>query len=705
MGRRKKTIEELKRSGSWDRRTKAWQAARLAAEAPLSFQFGAPPIPEALSPRECALWTYYCEALLERRLLAKTDGPLIMEILRAKSLEDDEALAKCIAILEARDPFPPDQNEPTMPVAQQRVAPDAAAVAKAYAVDVQAGVIVACKFVKLACKRFLADLARTDMTFDSVAAQHVVNYITRLGLDLLPWQVFVLANLFGFKLPSGLRRFRYALVLVAKKNGKTALSAALGLYMADPAGDAEPYSSCFCAATTKYQSHSLCFKAACRLRNENQHIAGATREWKSKSSITWETSSFESLAANSEKLNGLNIHFGVLDELGDHVNSSLHNVFTSSTTGRKQPLIMSITTAGETREQIAYEQRNRAAQVLEGVLPGNSFFAYIAELDQGDSPENESVWIKANPSLGILVPIENIRDLAQQAAAIPSTKRAFLRYSFNVWNETSDIAWINYADLEAKGCAYLTDEDKLLTPSKRIAATEARLEAKPLPDLSKLSDIALRQIGESQRTCYGGLDLAIVEDLSAFALLFTPAPGSNIWECIFRVFCPEEGIIRRSKESRVPYDIWRDSKFLIATPGTTTDFGFIRGEILALRQKYRIKEVGFDRALAQDLAKSLETAGQKMVQVTQGFSLSPAILRIERLIVSHQLALFGNPLANWCFSNVNLIRGYKGDVRLDKGRAREKIDLATAACIAMYVAIQNEPLTGNERKSFEVKYI
>jgi len=702
---RRKTVEELKQSGGWVHLSKDEQARRLAAEAPLTFEFGTPPTPKGLSPREHALWRYYCEALLEKRVLAKTDGELLLEIIRAKSLGDETKLSECVAVLRTREPFPEQQDaNPVAASEPTRTIPNAADTAKIYAVNVTAGNIIAGKYVKLACQRFLDDLKRTDITFDAVGAQHVVDYIAKLGLDLLPWQVFILANLFGWKLPSGLRRFRYAYVLVAKKNGKTALSAALALYMADPLGDGEPYANSYCAATTKYQSASLCFKAACQLRENNPHIANATRKW--KAAITWPNALFEPLAANSEKLNGLNIHFGCLDELGDHPNSSLHTVFTSSTTGRKQPLIVSITTAGASREQIAFEIRNRAVQVLEGTLPGDSFFALVCELDEGDSPEDESVWIKANPSLGVLVPVENIRDLAQQAAAIPSTKHAFLRYSFNVWSSSSLASWVSITDLNAQGCAYLADADAALSPGQRAAAAEQRLShVKQKVDLSKLDSKALAALsGNRGRTCFGGLDLALVNDLSALALLFPPEKPDGIWECLFRFWCPEENIARRTREQRVPYEAWRDSGHIIATPGEVTSFEHIKGEVLALRDKFNIKELGFDRALAADLVGGLENAGMKVLQISQGFALSPAILRTERLIVEHKLCLYGHPIANWCFGNVLLAHGYKGDCRVEKAKAREKIDGAVAAIIAMQTHL-SQPVLSADPNAFKIRYL
>lgn len=696
----RKTVAELKRSGTWETMTKAEQAKRLSAEA-LLFAFGTPVRPANLTPREKRLWEYYVGGLLEKRVLAQTDSDLVLSLVKAKLMGDDEQMNAAVRVFMDRTPFPEESAPEPEKIVEAPAVPDASEVAKAYANDVLSGAITACKFVKLACKRFLTDLERTDILYDPLGTQHVVNYCFRLGLKLLPWQQFILANLFGFKLPSGLRRFRYAFCIVAKKNGKTALSAALCLYMTDPLGDGEPYANCYVAATTKYQSQSLCFKAACRMREENPHIAEATRVWKSKASIAWPNSIFEPLAANSQKLNGLNIHFGVLDELADHSTSDLHNVFTSSTTGRKQPLIMSITTAGETREQIAFEQRNRAAQVLEGVLPGDGFFAYIAELDEGDNPENEETWLKSNPSLDILVPRENIRDLAQQAAAIPSTKHAFLRYSFNLWSSTSNTQWIDVNDLTAAGNAYFCEEEKALTPGKRIIIAEERLSIKPLDPKKD----ALAQLFATRR-CFGGLDLAVVEDLSALALVFPPSQADGIYECLFRVWCPEEGVVRRSKEQRVPYQAWADSNppFIIKTTGETTDLSFIRSEILALRQKFKIVELGFDRFLAEDLAKSLEIEGLKVTKVAQGWNLSAALLRTEKLIRDHRLCIHSHPIAAWCFSNAVLAHGALGDVRLERKRSREKIDCAVAVSIAVHTMMA-QPAQRPGDDAYKVRFI
>src|SRR6266478_6563803 len=146
------------------------------------------------------------------------------------------------------DPKPVEEPKPEPPAASA----DCAAIAKQYAQDVVSGAIVAGKFVRLACQRFLNDLekgAERSLVFDAAAAQRVVDYLNRLKLGtLLAWQHFLIANLFGFKRTDGRRRFRNAYVQIAKKNGKSTLLAALGLYLAGPVGDQEPRGTSFMPA-------------------------------------------------------------------------------------------------------------------------------------------------------------------------------------------------------------------------------------------------------------------------------------------------------------------------------------------------------------------------------------------------------------------------------------------------------------------------
>jgi phage terminase large subunit-like protein len=705
---RRKTVEELQHSGTWTTLTKAEQQRRLALETVQPFEFGMPPRPVGLSPRERRWWDHYTSGLLAKRLLAKSDQSLVLQIIKAKLLDDDEELAAAVAVLQSRAPFPEQaaQQEVEVEVKPVLEIPDAAATAKSYAASVLDGTIVAGKYVKLACKRFLNDLQRQDIRFDATAAQHVINYLERLGIALLPWQCFALANLYGFRKQDGYRRFRRGQILISKKQGKSTLAAGLTLYHADEQGDGEPYADCYIGATGKSQASDICYKMCCRLRQDNPWLASRSRKWQSK--ITFGAGGLiEPLCAASEHLQGRNLAFGILDEEGDMKDATLHDTFTSSTAARRQPLVLSISTAGAYREgQICWEERKHGVQVVEGVIPDDAGFYLYYELDTEDDWQDEKNWVKSNPSIGHTVMIDGIRDLYQQPSGIPSKLNAFRRYSLNIWPSVHEQSWIDASHLEAAGVAFIDEADKNLTPKQRCEKAEKRLEivkpTRPLSDLSDAEFYALRAAGVRQS--YAGLDLAQTTDLSAACLLFPPPKPDGIFECLFRVWLPHDGLMDKAKNDRVPYDVWQRAGFLSTTPGSVTDTTYIEAELLKWKERFGIKELGFDRKYAEDLCRRLENAGVRVTALRQGFDLSPAIVKVQQLIATHKICLHGNPIANWNFSNGAVVVGpITGDLRLEKVRARNRIDAVAACVMAMQVYMLQKP--GNAWGGGEMRYI
>jgi len=648
--------------------SKAEKARRTAQE---SAAVGLPARPQGLNRNLRNWWEKAIDEF--GPVLTPDDSEALLSFCQAKAAKD-AATAEMIAARfrgrpgyrrpEAPKPAPDSPQTasvPELPTPALPLAADCGEAAYQYARDVLDGRIVAGKLVKLACQRFCNDLWRDDIQFDPAAAQHVADYLARLGLTLMGWQQFLIANLFGFKRGSGLRRFRSGYVQVAKKAGKSTLLAGLALYMADPEGDGEPNSQTYVAATTKFQSQSICYQNACQLRESSPDVAGRSEGFKDEIQFSG-GSVFAPLAANSDKLNGLNIHFGILDELSDHPNEGLYNVFRTSTVGRKQPLVLSITTAGHTRQSIAWEVRAHAEQVLEGVIPDDGVFAFIAELDREDDEYNESVWIKANVSLGVTQHIENLQQLASDSKLIKRTYAAFRRFHLNKWPDREvQEAFFKLSVLEKEGNAYLPGQ-KELSPDKRIEAARARLKGRP---------------------CHGGLDLAITEDLTCFCMLFPPKEEDGIFEVIYEFFCPEESVERRSREQRVPYDIWAREKFITQTSGSVTDFRKVRSVILEHAERYHIIETGFDIAMAQDFSLELRDAGMQMTQVKQGSWMDAAIQRLERLFICGRLCFHGHPIALWNLSNVVIGRNSQNRYRFEKDKAREKIDGAVALACAM----------------------
>jgi phage terminase large subunit-like protein len=677
----RKSLELLHR-----RLTEEERQQRLRDEHP-TFECGEPPRAEGLSRQERRLWNDFASRLLEKGWLARTDGEALLAMVHARLKKTDEGDDEAIRILETfknRGKVPASQPAVVAPPKVSSVAPvDINAECCAYVEDVLSGKIVAGQYVQKACKRFLKDLERFQ--YNPAATQRVADYVALLGVRLMGWQSFVIANLYGFLKPNGLRRFTLFYGEVGKKNGKSTLMGALGLYMCDPEGDGEENASVYCAATTKAQSSDIVFKAAKDLRSGCPSLCERSESY--MTSIEFPGSGrFAPLAANSDKLNGLNMHFGICDELGDHPDSALFTVFKTSMVARKQPLLAAITTAGHTRENPAWYLREHAIQVLDGLINDDEMFAFIACLDPEDKWDDEKVWCKANPSLGVTVQLDRLRSDCAQAKSIRSLKSSFLRFNLNRWAQITTSPWIDPQDLEKPGCAFIfKSESQIIDVTERLAVVEKRLAG---------------------RRCFGGLDLAPVNDLSVFCLLFPPwdFKADDNWketdekrvhddgfELLFKVFCPEENIEERSRIHRVPYLEWAEKGLITATPGPTTDFAFIESAIEEAYTKFYIEEIGFDIAGAHDVAGRLTGHGYKMTQIKQGFGLSPAILRIEKLVREGKFAVHKHPIAMWNFANVVLSKGVR-DFRLDKNKSREKIDCASAAACAVDVFLNAEQL-------------
>ncbi|HHN8458019.1 TPA: terminase large subunit domain-containing protein [Morganella morganii] len=298
-----------------------------------------------------------------------------------------------------------------------------------YAEQVVAGEIVTGELIRLACQRFLDDLERgpeRDIFFIEERAQHILDFyqfvphvkgaLAGKPIELMPWHTFILINIFGFVIPlvdelSGeaqydddgdpvlVRRFRTAYNEVARKNAKSTLSSGIGLYMtgADGEGGAEVYS----AATTRDQAR-IVFEDAKNMIKKAKGSLGRLFEF-NKLAIYQERSAskFEPLSSDANNLDGLNIHCGIVDELHAHKTRDVWDVLETATGARLQSLLFAITTAGFNREGICYELRDYAIKVLRGVVEDDTFFAAIYTPDEDDDPFDESIWIKANPGLGV----------------------------------------------------------------------------------------------------------------------------------------------------------------------------------------------------------------------------------------------------------------------------------------------------------------
>lgn len=534
-----------------------------------------------------------------------------------------------------------------------------------YAIKVLRGEIVTGRLVQLACRRHLKDLKRwgTEPSavhpwFNREAANAAISFFPFLILhdgvnagtpfQLLLWQKFVVGCLFGWIQADGRRRFRYSLVEVARANGKSPLAAGIGMLglMGQGKIGREVGAQVYSAATTRDQAKIVFNDAVGMSMAEDSQLA--PRLVKTVNNLAYHSNSsfFRPLAAEANKMDGLRVHVALVDELHEHPDGE---VLAKLRTGMKstQPLLFMITTAGFDRHSVCWEEHDYAVKVLEGVVTDDTYFAYIATLDDKDDWTDESVWPKANPSLGVTVRLETLRDECEKAKQIPGQQNSFKRLRLNLWTEASS-RWIT-----------LETWDRNLSPIRPYSEL-VRAEA------------------------YVGLDLSTTKDLTACEIYFPDEDGLG-GDFMHFYFVPEENIDQRSQNDGVPYRQWAQQGFITPTPGNVVDYVAIR-EVLnqLVEDGFDIKEVAYDPWNATTLISWLIDDGFLCVPVRQGFaSLSAPTKEFEKRLIAGRFRGLSNPVARWAASNVTVDMDAAGNVKPSKAKSVERIDPIVAMILAV----------------------
>jgi phage terminase large subunit-like protein len=375
---------------------------------------------------------------------------------------------------------------------------------------------------------------------------------------------------------------------------------------------------------------------------------------------TWQTSivheashsSFRPLSSDVKSKHGLNIHGAVVDELHAHPTREMHDVLTTGRGSRRQPLIFEITTAGYDRESICWHQREYGVQILEGVIADDSFFAFIATLDDDDDWRDERVWAKANPNLGVSAKLDSLRDEAVKAGNDPTALNAFLRLRLNVWT-TSEIRWMQ--------------PDKWAACGRRFV--EEDLRGQP---------------------CVAAVDLSSQHDLTAAAFLFPPYGERKTYRALVKFWLPEVGFEKRLKKPNAPpFDVWRNAGWIALTPGDLIDYEFVRRALAEMAGLFEIRLVAFDPFNATHLGTLLEGDGFTVLKFPQGFpQMSEPTRVLMELVTSGQFEHDGNPVLAWNIDNVTVKANSEGAIRPAKKLSREKIDGATALITALGAALR-----------------
>lgn len=516
----------------------------------------------------------------------------------------------------------------------------------AYAESVCAGAVKTGKKVRLACQRHLDDMKRGDgfpYVFDEQAAAKAIGWMERNcrpsqgefeKLVLQDWDHFVIGSLFGWvEKETGLRRFRSGLVFVARKNGKTVKTSAMSLFAI--CKDGERGARVYQLANAMKQAR-ITFDECRSMVTASPRLRANLRVLRDTIHYDKQHCKIEPQAADSERLDGLNTHLAVFDEIHEYKHYKLINVIKNSTASRTQPLIVYITTAGYVLDGPLMDMYDHASDVLEGVVDDERSFYYLAELDEDDDYDKPENWCKANPNLGISVSLDDMIAEWEQRKHIPAEKADFLTKRLNLFVRSSEQSFVD------------------LTVLKRNEG---------------VIDLA----GLDGRPCIAGFDLSQTEDFTSACLEFPLDDGRTY--VMSHSWVPAEKV-KRDNEN-LPFLDWEERGFLTVSPGEYVDYQLVYKWFVEKSRRYQIQLVTYDPANAYRLVKDLQDYGgdEWTKVVRQGaITLSPALKDLKENLLAGKVVSNKDPLLRWYINNVKLVDDRNGNWLPSKQGTYRKID-------------------------------
>lgn len=527
-----------------------------------------------------------------------------------------------------------------------------------YVDDVLTGRVVACKNIILACKRYKSWFNRSDIYMDYEEVDRRIKLVSKMKhfkgksngqpFVLLPYQQWIFANLFGWKYKeSGFRVIKKALLFMARKAGKTALAAAICLtqmlldknngqeidFVANSGQQAR-----IGFDTTKGFAQSLDPKGIIFQRYRDSIKMPSTM------------SVIDVLNSDGMTLDGRNSSTFIQDEFAAAKNWDVWNVMVSSQGFQEQPLAIAITSANFLLDGYpCYSWRKTCIEILKGEKTDDSTFAALYELDADDDwMDDESCWIKANPSLGTTITKEYLRDQVQAAKNQTSLEFGVKTKNFNIFCQSSD-TWI---------------------PNQYIQSV---MEPVNIEDFK----------GEY---CWGGVDLSSVSDLTCTSVVFPPNSSRSVYpdKYVFKTFIYIPEVALDESVNKQTYKTWIKNKEALMTSGNVVDYDWILKDQVDLMDYVTYSTIGYDAYNATQYVISATNAGLPMQPFSQNLgNFNKPTKFMEMLIRSEKCVIDQNSAVIWCFNNVKLKIDYNGNCKPDKATAEAKIDPVISMCEAL----------------------
>lgn len=536
-----------------------------------------------------------------------------------------------------------------------------------YCSDITSGKITAGIWTKKAVKRFISDRKREKRDdfpfyFDENAAEMVLSFAESLKpgdlngktIDLLPWQIFVFANVEGwrYKGDSDRKRFRMAYIEVNRKNGKTTgllLPLVLFNFLKYKASEAYLVSSSDTLAEKTFKEVRDIIKAEPALDDilDCRSLAITFKDINEKSRLGF-------YCDGGKSVDGLRPRFAVLDEYHDFQSDKMFMSMQYGMRSKKDAQLVVVTTADVEVANPCFEQNLKAKRILNGTQTQEDFFSVIYALDENDDYHDPALWQKANPSLYDIIDPSVIQSDIDDAELTPHKIPELKAKTFGIWGGGGEKSWLAIETWQK---------------NKEIDA--------------KVEDFEGME-------CYGGLDLAQVDDLCAFTKLFKK-DGKDYY--FHRFYIPEGTVHERYRRENINFFQWIDNGIITAIPGNTIDYSFIVRDILEDADRFKLRGIGYDKWQAKDVIKELdaERPDIALIEIEQSLrKLSPLTQSYEKTVKDGKL-VDNSPVMLWMINNVEIKPDVNGNYKpMKKSKASiQRIDGVISSIMA-YGVSQNE---------------
>ena len=539
-----------------------------------------------------------------------------------------------------------------------------------YWADIEGGKEVACDKIYRTYKKIVFDL--TDNTseyyYSPARANHIIEFIEnfcrhskgKMGgkpVVLELWEKALLATVFGFIDIEGNRKYREAVLIVGKKNGKSLISSCAGLYL--QVGDNEPGPEVYAVAGKRDQAKIIWLEAKRMVRKSPALLKRIKPLVAELSSELYNDGIFKPLASDVDTMDGPNIHGGLMDEIHQWRNGmALYNMIVDGTGAREQPLIFITSTAGTIREDIYDQKYDEAERVINGYFDENGykdehFIAFIYELDNRKEWLDPKCYRKANPGLGTIKNEKTLLAKVEKAKANPALVKNLVCKEFNI-RETSTEAWLTFEQLNNTA----TYDLKALKPRYGI----------------------------------GGLDLSETTDLTCATIIFKVLGDETLY-VLQMYWLPEDLLERRTKEDKIPYDLWREQGLLRVSAGNKINYKDVTSWFLEVQNELDIYiyKIGYDSWNSVYIVDELkQNFGKESTEaVIQGKkTMSSPMKNFAADLEAKKVNYNNHPILKWNLSNAAIDVDKNNNIQLIKtSNSRRRID-GVASLLDAYIALE-----------------